>query len=52
MEKDHYYHLKYRPDIDGLRAFAVMSVVICHAFPAFLSGGFIGVDVFLSYPGI
>lgn len=38
----------YRPDIDGLLAVAVLSVMIFHAFPdeAWLPGGFIGVDVF------
>ena len=40
-------HNLYRPDIDGLRAVAVLSVVIFHAFPEYLGGGFIGVDVFL-----
>ena len=35
-------HLKYRPDIDGLRVFAVLAVVIFHVFPAWLKGGFIG----------
>lgn len=41
----------YRPDIDGLRALAIIFVVIYHAFPAVATGGFIGVDVFFVISG-
>ena len=42
---------KYRPDINGLRALAVISVVGFHAFPKIFKGGFIGVDVFFVISG-
>ncbi|MGB7986351.1 MAG: acyltransferase family protein [Terracidiphilus sp.] len=43
--------LKYRPDIDGLRAVAVISVVIFHLGAGHLMGGFVGVDVFFVISG-
>ena len=43
--------LSYRSDIDGLRAVAVLSVVAFHAFPTWLRGGFIGVDIFYVISG-
>jgi len=40
-----------RPDIDGLRAVAVVSVVLAHAGVPFLKGGYLGVDVFFVISG-
>lgn len=43
--------MQYRPDIQGLRALAVLFVFVFHLQPSWFSGGFIGVDVFFVISG-
>ncbi len=42
----HSHAPKYRPDFDGLRAVAVVGVLLYHIDPTWLSSGYVGVDVF------
>lgn len=43
--------MKYRPEIDGLRAIAVIPVILFHAGLNAFSGGFVGVDIFFVISG-
>ncbi|MCD8562749.1 MAG: acyltransferase [Alphaproteobacteria bacterium] len=45
------HKLSYRSDIDGLRALAVLAVILYHLKFSFMAGGFVGVDVFLVISG-
>jgi peptidoglycan/LPS O-acetylase OafA/YrhL len=46
-----HHQIQYRPEIDGLRAIAVLAVIIFHAKLGFLPGGFVGVDIFFVISG-
>ena len=51
MSAETHHKHEYRPDIDGQRAIAVGIVVLFHAFPTLLPGGYVGVDVFFVISG-
>lgn len=42
---------KYMPHVDGIRAIAVLSVLLFHVNPSWLPGGFVGVDIFFVISG-
>ncbi|MBK2058311.1 acyltransferase, partial [Francisella noatunensis] len=44
-------NIQYRKDIDGLRAFAVLSVVLFHLQINWIKSGFLGVDIFFVISG-
>lgn len=50
--RDHIKNMKYRSDIDGLRAVAVISVIFFHySISRFFTGGYVGVDIFFVISG-
>lgn len=50
-EREQALQMKYRPEIDGLRALAVLPVIFYHAGVETMAGGFVGVDVFFVISG-
>ncbi len=51
MVPQHNQSITYRPEIDGLRALAVLPVIFFHAGFEWMSGGFVGVDIFFVISG-
>ncbi|MDD2808231.1 acyltransferase family protein [Rhodoferax sp.] len=51
MLKVKHYQPSYRPDVDGLRAVAVLAVILYHGGLKALPGGYVGVDIFFVISG-
>ncbi len=51
LQKAHLSKNDYRPDLDALRGIAVLAVIVFHAFPSLIPGGFVGVDIFFVISG-
>ena len=51
MPKNNLILNRYRPELDGLRAFSIISVIINHLNKEILPGGFLGVDIFFVISG-
>jgi peptidoglycan/LPS O-acetylase OafA/YrhL len=51
LQKVHISKNDYRPDLDALRGIAVLAVIVFHAFPSLIPGGFVGVDIFFVISG-
>lgn len=51
MQPTHDRTISYRPEIDGLRALAVIPVIFFHAGFEAMAGGFVGVDIFFVISG-
>src|SRR4051812_32655823 len=51
MDSDNTVRRGFRPEIQGMRAFAVLLVVAYHLYPNRVPGGYVGVDVFFVLSG-
>jgi len=51
LNKSSAWNTSYLPEIDGLRAFSIIFVIVYHAFPDLLKSGYVGVDIFFVISG-